>query len=390
MKTRFKLTDISIKALKAPETGSIIYADAFLPGFGVRVSQGGTKSFVLTHGKLRRREKIGRVGIITLAEARAEAKRRIAEYTLGKEKPLSITWTKATEEFIDDGRAHLKERTLLDYRRMFDRHFRFGDLLVSEISSGEIQRRIDKLRDRPSERHHAFVVAGTFFRWAHRRYYVDSNPMERMSIRYHYRPRTRVLSDDEIRRVWHAAGNDLFGSRVKLQLLTGQRGGEIASLAQDMVRGDVVTLPSWLTKNKREHTFPLGTIAAEVIGGLSLPARGIYKPKAFENYQRMKARLDAASGVFDWRLHDLRRTFASGLAAQGVSLPAIERLLNHVSGSFAGIVGVYQHYNYMPEMRRAISLWETHIAELVGHEEPELPLLASQTPRLLSDLRKAM
>jgi integrase len=385
-----KLTDITIKAFAAPEAGAVIVADDTVVGFGVRVSAGGTKSFVLTHGKLRRRETIGRVGVITLADARAEAKRRLAEYTLGKEKPLSITWTKATEDFIEDGRAHLKDRTLLDYRRVFDRHFRFGDLIVSEISSGEIQRRIDKLRDRPSERHHAFVVAGTFFRWAHRKYYIDRNPMERMTSRHHYRPRTRVLSDDEIERVWRAAGDDTFGRRVKLQLLTGQRGGEIAGLARDMIRGNVVTLPSWLCKNKREHTFPLGTMAGELIAGLSLPARGTYKARAFENYQRLKARLDETSGVFDWRLHDLRRTFASGLAAQGVTLPAIERLLNHVSGSFSGIVGVYQHYNYMPEMRRAITLWETHIGNLVRHEEPELSLLAWPAPKLLPDLRKVI
>jgi len=155
-----------------------------------------------------------------------------------------------------------------------------------------------------------------------------------------------------------------------------------------MVRKEVVTLPSWLTKNRREHTFPLGAMAAEVMAGLSLPARGAYKARAFENYQRLKARLDKASGVTEWTLHDLRRTFASGLAAQGVSLPAIERLLNHVSGSFAGIVGVYQHYNFMPEMGRAIMLWETHVAALVRHGEPTLPLIAKPAPRLLPDLRQ--
>jgi integrase len=385
-----KLTDIAIKALKTPEAGSIIYPDESVAGFGVRVSEGGTKSFVLTHGKLRRRETIGRVGVVGLADARAEAKRRLAEYTLGKQDPTSITWAKASEDFIADGRAHLKERTLQDYRRMFDRHFRFGDLVVSEISADEIQRRISKLRDRPAEQHHAFVVIGTFFRWAHRNYYVDRNPMERMVSRYRYRPRTRVLSDDELKQVWQAVGDDLFGKRVKLLILTGQRVGEIANLSQDMVRKEVVTLPSWLTKNRREHTFPLGAMAAEIMADLSLPVRGKYKARAFENYQRFKARLDKASGVTGWTLHDLRRTFASGLAAQGVSLSAIERLLNHVSGSFAGIVGVYQHYNYMPEMRRAIELWESHIGKLVRHAEPTFRFLAKPAPKLIPDFRKTI
>jgi len=228
------------------------------------------------------------------------------------------------------------------------------------------------------------VVIGTFFRWAHRKYYVDRNPMERMVSRYRYRPRTRVLSDEEIRHVWYATGADQFGIVVRLLVLTGQRVGEITSLATDMVRGDVMTLPAWLTKNRREHTLPLGSMTARLMAQLSLPERGAYRPKSFDNYQRMKARLDKASGVSDWTLHDLRRTFASGLAAQGVALPVIERLLNHVSGSFAGIVGVYQHYNFMPEMRKAIMLWEGHIADLVHDDEPELPLITRVSPKLLT------
>jgi integrase len=131
-------------------------------------------------------------------------------------------------------------------------------------------------------------------------------------------------------------------------------------------------------------------MAAEIMADLSLPVRGKYKARAFENYQRFKARLDKASGVTGWTLHDLRRTFASGLAAQGVSLSAIERLLNHVSGSFAGIVGVYQHYNYMPEMRRAIELWESHIGKLVRHAEPTFRFLAKPAPKLIPDFRKTI
>ncbi len=62
----------------------------------------------------------------------------------------------------------------------------------------------------------------------------------------------------------------------------------------------------------------------------------------------------------------LRRTFASGLASLGVQLPVIERLLNHVSGSFGGIVGVYQRYDFMPEMRAAVGRWEQHVHDLAA------------------------
>jgi len=71
----------------------------------------------------------------------------------------------------------------------------------------------------------------------------------------------------------------------------------------------------------------------------------------------------------DWTLHDLRRTFATGLASLGVQIPVIEKLLNHVSGSFGGIVSVYQRYDYMPEMREAIETWEVHVLRLASLED---------------------
>lgn len=94
------------------------------------------------------------------------------------------------------------------------------------------------------------------------------------------------------------------------------------------------------------------------------PALG--KKVPFNGLSKCKAKLEERAGGLDWTLHDLRRTFASGPTARGVALPVIERLLNHISGSFGGIVGVYQRYDFMPVMRDAIEQWEAHIRLLVG------------------------
>jgi len=67
-----KLTDLSIRALKAPETGYQIFNDDTLPGFGIRITANGAKSFVFTRRVRRQRETIGRVGIISLHEARTD------------------------------------------------------------------------------------------------------------------------------------------------------------------------------------------------------------------------------------------------------------------------------------------------------------------------------
>jgi len=361
-----RLTDPFIKALKAPENGAVVYPDDGFAGFGVRVSEGGTKSYVLTHGKLRRRETIGRVGTITLAKAREKAKIRLAEYTLGKSEGASMGWAEAVEAFLNDVKRRLKPRTLDGYTYELTKRFRFGDLKLDEIKPADIQRRLDRIAHSPVQQHRAFVTLGTFMKWAYRRHYVETNPMDRMVSGHRYRPRMRFLSNDELVVVWKACPEDDFGTIVKTLILTGQRVGEITNLSPDMIGTDTVTLPDWLVKNSHAHTFPVGALALEHIKRLPMRKTGERSTARFENYQRHKARLDNASGVTGWTLHDLRRTFASGLASLGVSLPVTEKLLNHVSGSFAGIVGVYQRYNYAKEMREAVTKWEQHIQTLIA------------------------
>jgi integrase len=375
-----RLTDMSVKALKAPLKGVIYYTDDTLTGFGVRVSQAGTKSYVLTHGARRERETIGRVGVVGLSDARSEAKRRLAEYTLGKTRLQSINWNVAAEQYLAEVKAKRKPRTHADYKGLLDRHFRFGDTKLSELSARDFLRKLDKLAHTPAEQQHAFVILRAFIRWSYRRHYLDTNPMDRMMAPHRYKPRERILTNEELGCVWNAAMQmDTFGAIVRLLILTGQRVGEITHLAPDMVGAGVVTLPASLTKNSREHTFPISSLAEQLLSAAPgtksflFPARGSDGERAFNGFSKSKARLDALADVHGWTLHDLRRTFASGLASLGVTLPVVERLLNHVSGSFAGIVGVYQRYDFMPEMREAAVKWEANIQKLTeGHPSASL------------------
>lgn len=363
-----RLTDKTLKTLKAPDAGAVIYHDDLIPGFGVRVSEGGTKSFVLTHGPRRQRETLGRVGILGLSDARGEARRRLAEYTLGRTQPLAISWNDALEEYLAQLKPTVRWRTHADYGYILKRHFRYGATRLSEVSPHEIQKSIDKLAATPAMQQRAFVVLRTFIHWAHRKRYFEQNPMERMKAPHPYVPRERVLTNDELHRIWNATGDDDFGKIVKLLILTGQRRGEITGLTGAMVKADTITLPATLTKNGRVHTIPFGTYARELLGHARradvcyFPARG--KKTPFNGFSKSKGKLDERCGISDWTLHDLRRTFASGLASLGVALPVIERLLNHVSGTFGGIVGVYQRYDFMPEMREAIEKWEIHVRTL--------------------------
>jgi integrase len=290
------------------------------------------------------------VGVISLQDARREAKRLLAEYTLGKNQPITKSWRDAVDEYLEEVALRCRPATYESYKRHLNRQFRFGDTRMGQIAPHELHRDLDRLRDRPGEFHHAFCALRAFIRWAHRKHYFDRNPMERMKAPKAPQARSRILTDDEIRRVWHACPDDPFGRLVKLLILCGQRLGETSKITADMLGKDTITLPAGITKNKREHSFPLPEMA-----------RPLFYDLTYNGFGKGKARLDADSGVTGWTLHDLRRTFASGLAALGVSIPVIERLLNHMSGTFSGVVGVYQRYDFMPEMRDAIARWEAYL-----------------------------
>ena len=89
----------------------------------------------------------------------------------------------------------------------------------------------------------------------------------------------------------------------------------------------------------------------------------------FNGFSKAKAALDKDSGVKDWRLHDLRRTMATGLQRLGVRLEVTEAVLNHVSGSRAGIVGVYQRHSWAAEKRAALNAWGAHFEAFVEGRE---------------------
>ena len=131
------LTDLTIRSLSPPPTGQRDYFDDALPGFGVRIGQGGTRSFFLFTGKTKNRERrsIGRWGIITLAQARAEAKRILAERTLGRAKPRTMTFSSGLKLYEEQRYPSLRARTQRDYKGTLARHFtkKLGDYRLADI-----------------------------------------------------------------------------------------------------------------------------------------------------------------------------------------------------------------------------------------------------------------
>jgi integrase len=368
-------TDLTFKKLRVPEKGRVTYSDDAVPGFGVRVSASGVKSFVLLVGRARKRITIGRYPTITLAEARARAREMLAERVLGREDLPVIKFEDALPLFLASHYPEhsLKPRTRIEAERVMKRHFLapFRYEPLHTITTHTITDIIDGMRKTPSEARHAFAIIRTFFNWAERRRYVQRSPCWNVHPPKSSPPRERVLAKEEIKAVLNAArGNpSTFSTIVELLLYSGQRRAEIAGLRHEWIDWEkrVITFPASITKNKRAHRVPFGDRVDELLRtgkakGVLFPGRGV--DTAFDGWSKCKPKFDKLCPMPHWTLHDLRRTFATNLAALGVPVHVTEKALNHVSGTTGGIVAVYQRHAYEKEVGEAMELWERYLREL--------------------------
>lgn len=214
--------------------------------------------------------------------------------------------------------------------------------------------------------------------WAVERDVIAESPCEGVKAPSAERSRDRVLSDDELRSVWKACDMSgwPFGPLVQLLILTGQRRDEVAAMRWSELDLDakVWTLPKSRVKNGIEHSVPLSAATVAILKGLPRVKGSdgfvftTTGTTAVSGFARAKERLDTLTiaDMPHWTLHDLRRTFASGCARIGINLPVIEKILNHVSGSFRGIVGVYQRHEFADEKRSALEAWGRFVTELVS------------------------
>jgi integrase len=367
------LTDLQIKRLKAPEKGQKTYYDSALPGFGVRVSQGGSKTFVVLYGKDRRRRSLGRYPDLTLAEARMLAKQAQLDITLDDRHPKlslpKVSFDAARTKFLSDCEARTKPRTVDEYRRLLQRHFHF-DQDISDLTRHDIASVVEGIKGKPSEQKHAFVAIRTMMNWCVKRGFLDLSPVPPMTFKS--KTRERLLSDMELAAVWTRAETFgyPYGPIVQLLILTGQRKGEVVGLRRSWIADQRIVYPSEFVKNQRSHTVPLGQRAQSLTD--ALPRKSdLYFPSRFEDkepfngFSKCKAAFDQDIEVEPYTLHDLRRTFSSTMAKLGTPIHVTERILNHVSGTISGVAAVYNRYAYIDEMREAFAAYEDYLADVL-------------------------
>jgi integrase len=224
--------------------------------------------------------------------------------------------------------------------------------------------------------------ANAAYGWGIKHDKVAINPFVKLPVAK-TKKRDRALADAEIAALWRATetpvGLGVFNAIVRMLLLTGQRRGEISGMTWSELSADLAiwTLPKERAKNSVEHIVPLSRQAREIIEArprsnmTQLVFPGERGDNVYNGWSIAKVALDRASGVVGWTLHDLRRTVATNLQKLGVRLEVTEAVLNHVSGSRAGVVGVYQRHDWAAEKRAALQAWADRFDAIVEGRSEE-------------------
>jgi integrase len=251
-------------------------------------------------------------------------------------------------------------------------------LPAADLDRAAVVRVLDNITKagKPAMAARTAAYARACYQWAIRRGSLTSNPFVNLPLNATAR-RNRVLADAELLATWQAtAGGGSFNSIVRMLILTAQRRDEVAGMAWSELADDLTVwvIPGARAKNDQDNIVALTPQAQAMIrdakryegNPLVFPGEN----GVFSGWSKAKDRLDKASGVNDWRLHDIRRTAATGLQRLGVRLEVTEAILNHVAGSRAGIVGLYQRHNWADEKRAALSAWGEYVGAIVEGRKP--------------------
>jgi integrase len=389
-----KLTLNRIDSLKCPEgKRDMLVFDDEQRGLGVRVTASGSKTYLAQynwHGQ-KRRIPLGSCSGLSLAKARDAVRALMGDVAKGIDPATERKKVRAHEALtlvalLSDWQAlHLASKrpsyAAEAVRALRNAFVRYLDLPAADLSRASVVKTLDSMARKGSTAMAARTAAygKAAYGWAVKRGALAINPFVNLPVAPTLK-RERVLSDDELATIWGAtASAGPFNGIVRLLILTGQRREEVAGMTWAEVSGDFSTwtIPASRTKNGATHIVPLASPAQDLLreaprfGELVFP--GLRGP--FNGWSKAKAALDAKSGVTDWRLHDLRRTVATGLQRLGVRLEVTEQVLNHVSGSRAGIVGVYQRHDFASEKRAALEAWGSHVEAIVEGRIPESNVL---------------
>jgi integrase len=425
---KVRLTTKGIDALKPDPRGVYTIWDEDTKHLGLRVTPGGHRSFMVfrrigKNGKLATRT-IGTYPDIGLKDAREQAEEMIRLMRKGIDpederrkrqqegaRKKADTVASVVEEFVKRHVANLRtarsveamlRRELLGQSRRKGedgsdewtngKDARWRDRPITDITRRDVITLIEGIVDRGTRAQGRKVLANVrkFFNWAVHRdaYGLDVSPVDRIKtadLLDAPKARTRVLDDDELRVVWHAAKGMgyPFGTLTRVLLLTGQRLREIAEAQWGEIKDGTLTVPAERMKGKIAHAVPLTSAVADLLNNVPKFEGFIFTTRggevAVSGFSKAKAKLDrevaklrakgrgaakptAQDDLPPWTIHDLRRTARTRLSTIGVLPHLAEMIIGHKR---TGIEAVYDVHRFDAEKRDALIRWERHLLAIV-------------------------
>lgn len=379
--------------------------DAVMPNFGLVVTKRGGKSwYVVAPNRATGKQQWVRLGsypATSLGDARERAGKTLGALeagTLEAQLPKALKATasalarqQASETFAAYARIYerrvlpgLAAGTQRSNQRALDRMVAaLGPLSVMEVRRSMILKVLREIQaaNGNASAHIALIVTGKVFSLAAAELDDLISPVPGIKPE-HYQivkegegARSRILEDEELVRVWNAAGGMgyPYAPLFRLLSLLGLRRDELGQAEWDWVDWEkkVLNIPS--SKGGLPLTVPLSPRCLEIFDSIPRIAGQTSVFGRPRGWSGAKKRLDKACGVTDWVTHDLRRTMRSGLGRLGVNFVVAEMCLGHKQG---GIAGVYDRYSYLDERRDALLKWEQTVMGLVDPASKVVPLRA--------------
>jgi integrase len=414
------LTEPYIRSLPpAPAGQRYAVSDALVPGLRVRVTDTGSKSFILwkryggaAHPAAR---SLGSVGELTLAQAREKARSWIAAIKRG-EDPCSArdaavgTFGAVAEDYL---RRHVAgQRRASEVERDFNRELlpRWRGKPLSAITRKDVIKIIDEINSRGAkyQAHTILTHCKVFFAWAVEHGHIEASPaalIKPSRLIGAKEPRQRVLTDTELAVFWRAARRMQYpmGPLLRMLLLTGQRKSEVAEARwhEFNLETKLWTIPPERFKSDAVHVVPLTDDVIELLKDLPRWRSGDYLfsttggRKAVNGFSKAKERLDermlrtlkamarrksllrnsgrsqSDTTLQPFVLHDLRRTVRTRLSSLRIADPVSEAVIGH---SKKGLLRVYNQHRYLDEMREALTAWATHLRGIIEPVSNVVPL----------------
>ena len=375
-----KLTNKMLLGLKPPRSGQLDVWDDILPSFGVRIGKTGRKSFFVgtrIKGKYKRITLKPQFPNLELAAARTQARQIISDAQAGispdirKRRAENGTFKAVADAFMQDFAKN--HRTAREMQRKIDVELRgWHDVQIADITRADIKELL-RLKARGLERgvaaNRLLALISKIFAWALDEEIIDASPALRLKRPAVEIERERVLSAEEIKRLWPAldAIGYPWGPLYKLMLCTAQRRGEVASMKWSQISDVGWRLPASNTKTKVGHLVPLSSLARETLADVPEIGEYVFRARGdapLQGWSRAKRRLDHVLTLGEpWQVEDTRRTAATHMRSIGVDRIVVSKVLNHAE---SGVTKVYDRWAADPEKAEAMERWANRLREIVG------------------------